>query len=58
MILVGNSEIEKALEKLISMDLPVESTSATAYTAFEKIKDKLQKLKVLVPLRGSGLRLK
>ena len=56
-VLVGNSEIRKALGNLISMGFLVEPTSATVYAAFDKIKKELRGLKILVPLTGSGLKM-
>jgi len=56
-ILVGNSEIIKALEELLELGFVVEPTSATVYAAFKKYKDKLKGLKVLMVLTGSGLKI-
>lgn len=56
-VLVGNSEIAKAMEELMNMGFIVEPTSATAYAAFKKYKDRFQGLRVLIVLTGSGLKL-
>lgn len=55
-VLVGNSEIVKAMEELMSMGFIIEPTSATAYAAFKKYKDRFRGLRVLVVLTGSGLK--
>jgi threonine synthase len=55
--LVGNSEIIKALEELLDLGFVVEPTSATAYAAFKKYRDRLKGLKVLIVLTGSGLKM-
>ena len=57
-VLVGNSEIAKALEKLYDKGYIVEPTSATPYAAYMKIRDKLGKGSVLIPLTGSGLKMR
>ncbi|MBO8175806.1 MAG: pyridoxal-phosphate dependent enzyme [Thermococcus sp.] len=59
-ISVGDSEIDKALNDLISMGFLVEPTSAVVFAAFKKLleRDELEKgSKVLLPLTGSGLKL-
>jgi threonine synthase len=56
-ILVGNSEIEKALERLLDLGFIIEPTSATVYAAYEKIKNKIDEKTILMPLTGSGLKI-
>lgn len=56
---VGDREIKKALNELISMGFLVEPTSATAYAGFKKLlnEEYFEKgSKVLIPLTGSGLK--
>ncbi|MEM2210481.1 MAG: pyridoxal-phosphate dependent enzyme [Nitrososphaerales archaeon] len=54
-LVVGNSEIISALKYLYRLGLIVEPTSATAYAAFERLKQKIGK-KILIPLTGSGMK--
>lgn len=56
---VGDREIDKALNDLISMGFLVEPTSAVVFAAFKKLlkNGKFEKdSKVLLPLTGSGLK--
>ncbi|MCY0867929.1 MAG: pyridoxal-phosphate dependent enzyme [Desulfurococcus sp.] len=55
-VLVGNSEIEKAWRELWEMGFTVEPTSAAAYAAFQKVKSMLAGKKTLIVLTGSGLK--
>lgn len=56
-ISVGDDEIKRALEELVSMGFIVEPTSATVYAAFRRLLEsgKLEG-RVLLPLTGSGLK--
>jgi len=56
-VLVDNNEVIQALKKLYSKGFIVEPTSATAYAAYLKIKDELDKGTVLIPLTGSWLKM-
>lgn len=55
-VLVGNSEIVKALRELIDLGFIVEPTSATVYAALKKKIGVLRGLRVLLILTGSGLK--
>lgn len=55
-ILVGNSEINRAYELLWQWGFAVEPTSAASFAAFEKIKGLLNGSRVLLVLTGSGLK--
>ncbi|MEM0457799.1 MAG: pyridoxal-phosphate dependent enzyme, partial [Sulfolobales archaeon] len=56
-VLVGNSDIRAAWNLLLERGFLVEPTSATVYAAYMKIRKKLEGLKVLLPLTGSGLKM-
>ncbi len=56
-VLLGNSEIEKALNTLWDWGFLVEPTSAVVYAAYEKIKNKIPHgSSILLTLTGSGLK--
>ncbi|MEM4717890.1 MAG: pyridoxal-phosphate dependent enzyme [Desulfurococcaceae archaeon] len=56
-VLVGNTEIEKAHRELWEYGFLVEPTSATVYAAYEKIRNKLpDNVSILLVLTGSGLK--
>lgn len=56
-VLVGNSEIQSALEELWQNGFLVEPTSATVYAAYKKIKNEIPgDATILLVLTGSGLK--
>lgn len=56
-VLVGNSEIEKAYTDLWERGFTVEPTSAIVYAAFLKLLDRLKGMRVATVLTGSGLKM-
>jgi len=56
-VLVGNSEIEKAYAELWERGFTVEPTSAIVHAAFLKLLDKLKGKRVASILTGSGLKM-
>lgn len=56
-VLVGNSEIQAAVEELWQTGFLVEPTSATVYAAYKKTKEKIpSSATILLVLTGSGLK--
>lgn len=56
-VLVGNTEIRSALRELLDMGFLVEPTSAAAYAAYKKVRERLEGRRVLIPLTGSGMKM-
>lgn len=56
-VLVGDSEIKRALAALWEWGFIVEPTSAAAFAAYEKVRSSLPRGKVLIVLTGSGLKM-
>lgn len=56
-VLVGDTEIRRALDALWEWGFAVEPTSAAAFAAYEKIEGSLPGGKALIVLTGSGLKM-
>lgn len=54
-VLVGNSDVARALEELYDMGFLVEPTSASAWACYLKVREELSG-SILLPLTGSGLK--